>query len=174
MRVSGRREREWAAVGLLRERAVKAGGRGPSGGAPDATGEGRYSGLRYSVAMCGRCGCVRAGQRTPPRPATVEGILEPALLVLLSEGADYGYQLASRLAEQGFTPAPPPLPRVYEALQRLDHEGAIVRRRENSRTGPDRQRYEITPVGRVRLERWMEALRPTQRSLRLLLEAYKR
>ena len=125
------------------------------------------------VGMCGRCGCVRAGQRTPPRPATVEGILEPALLVLLSEGADYGYQLASRLAEQGFTPAPPPLPRVYEALQRLDHEGAILRRRENSRTGPDRQRYEITLVGRIRLERWMEALRPTQRSLRLLLDAYK-
>ena len=117
---------------------------------------------------------MRPGRRTPPRPATVEGIAEPGLLVLLSERSGYGYQLRSRLAEQGFTPAPLPLPRVYEALQRLERDGAIAPRRESSPEGPHRQRYAITPAGRLRLERWVEALRPTERSLRLLLDAYRR
>ena len=125
------------------------------------------------VVVCSRCGCMRTGRRTPPRPATVEGITEPALLILLSDRSGYGYQLRCRLAEQSFTPAPVSLPRVYEALQRLERDGAIAPRRENSPEGPDRQRYAITPAGRLRLERWVEALRPTERSLRVLLDAYE-
>ena len=95
------------------------------------------------------------------------------MLVLLSEHSGYGYHLRLRLAERRFTPAPVPLPRVYEALQRLERDGAIAARRENSPEGPDRQRYAITPAGRLRLERWAKALRPTERSLRLLLDAYE-
>lgn len=86
----------------------------------------------------------------------------------------YGYDLAPRLMERSFIPATLPRARVYEALQRLERDGAVESRREKSAEGPDRQTYAITSDGRARLERWIAALRPTERSLRLLLDAYER
>jgi PadR family transcriptional regulator PadR len=104
----------------------------------------------------------------------VEGILEPGLLVLLAERPGYGYDLAPRLTERSFIPAILPRARVYEALQRLEGDGAVESRRQKSAEGPDRHTYAITRGGRVRLDRWLEALRPTERSLRLLRQAYER
>ena len=124
--------------------------------------------------MCGRCGCVRT-DRAPAgvRPAVIEGIVEPALLLLLRERSSYGYELAAELRRDNLLPQPVPTARIYEALRRLEHDGAVVSDREASPSGPDRHRYTLTPAGRGRLDRWAEALRPTARSVRVLLDAYE-
>jgi PadR family transcriptional regulator PadR len=123
--------------------------------------------------MCGRCGCVKRGPGTAGvRPAVIEGILEPGLLLLLREGDNYGYELATALAQRALI-AQPVLPaRVYEALRRLESDGSVLSAAEASPAGPDRRRYSLTPAGRHRLDRWAESLRLAERNLRTVLDSY--
>lgn len=106
------------------------------------------------------------------RPAVVEGILEPGLLLLLREKDNYGYDLATALEQRGLVSQPVPPARVYEALRRLESEGAVSSATEVSPAGPDRRRYTLTPTGRHRLDRWAEALRLAERNLRTVLNTY--
>lgn len=102
----------------------------------------------------------------------VEGILDPALLSLLVEGDSYGYELATELGRRGIVPQRVTPARVYEVLRLMEAEGAVMSNPETSPSGPDRRRYELTETGRVWLDRWMEALRLTDRSLHELLNQY--
>lgn len=106
------------------------------------------------------------------RPAPVEGMVEPALLLLLHERESYGYDLAQALRRRGLTPQPLPPARVYEALRRLEATEAVASDREASPAGPDRRRYRLMPGGRDRLDRWAAALRPTAHCLHALITAY--
>jgi PadR family transcriptional regulator PadR len=116
---------------------------------------------------------VRLGQRAGrDRPATVEGLLEASLLLALTGGEGYGYELASTVRQRGFVPQPVPPARVYEALQRMEREGALVSVREPSPSGPDRRRYRLASGGVERLDRWAMALRVAQRSLSAFLDGY--
>ena len=125
--------------------------------------------------MCGRCGCVGEGEGTKGvRPAIVEGVVEPGLLVLLAEHGGYGYELAAELEERGLVGTPVTPARVYEVLRRLEDEDAVVSQQEDSPSGPDRRRYTITDAGKDRLDRWAEALRLSQKHLKTLLTTYNR
>lgn len=108
------------------------------------------------------------------RPALIEGIVEPALLVLLREREGYGYEFVGQLARRQLLPQAVPPARIYEALRRLERDGAVASDREASPTGPDRRRYTLTPAGRERVARWIAALRLTDRGLHQLLDAYER
>lgn len=124
--------------------------------------------------MCGRCGCVEEGAGPDGvRPAVVEGVLEPALLLLLSEQDGYGYELTPALSARGLLPRAVPPARVYETLGRLETAGAVRAVTEANATGPDRRCYHITPAGRDRLDRWAESIRQSQDSLTQLLSTYQ-
>ncbi|MBK6845222.1 MAG: PadR family transcriptional regulator, partial [Gemmatimonadetes bacterium] len=104
--------------------------------------------------MCGRCGCLReTDDRSPVRPAVVEGLLQAVLLVLLAEGDGYGYELAVAIEARGLLAQPVPPTRVYQALRQLADEGALRVREQSSPDGPDRRRYSITTAGRSHLGR---------------------
>lgn len=125
--------------------------------------------------MCSRCGCVAEPEGSAEvRPAVVEGVLEAAVLLVLAKRDDYGYELAGALTRQALVPGTVAPARVYDLLRRLEEDGAIASRDETSPLGPDRRRYRITRIGRGRLNRWADALRPTERSLHRLLHAYDR
>lgn len=123
--------------------------------------------------MCGRCGCVRRGRGTGVRPALIEGIVEPGLLLLLGERESYGYELASKLEQRSLVPQRVQAARIYEVLRRLEADGAVSSRREASQSGPAQRRYTLTLSGRERMDRWAEALRLTERTLSTLLDAYE-
>ncbi|MBA3894657.1 MAG: helix-turn-helix transcriptional regulator [Gemmatimonadales bacterium] len=106
------------------------------------------------------------------RPAIVEGVLEAGLLLLLAEKDGYGYDLAGELTRRSLVPSAAPAARVYEALRRLEADGAVASREEQSPDGPDRRRYRLMPAGRERLDRWAESLRQAERSLHRLLHVY--
>ncbi|MDP9350665.1 MAG: PadR family transcriptional regulator [Chloroflexota bacterium] len=106
------------------------------------------------------------------RPALIEGAVEPALLALLGERDSYGYELASEIERRNLVSQRVPPARVYEVLRRLEGEGAVACSQEASPAGPHRRRYSLTPTGRDRLDRWVEALRMTEQSLRALLDTY--
>lgn len=123
--------------------------------------------------MCGRCGCLReTDDRSPVRPAVVEGLLQAVLLVLLAEGDGYGYELAVAIEARGLLAQPVPPTRVYKALRQLADEGALRVREQSSPDGPDRRRYSITTAGRSHLGRWIESLRLTEAAVQTVLDAH--
>lgn len=107
------------------------------------------------------------------RPALVEGLPEAAILLLLRERSTYGYDLALALRARGLIAQPLPPARVYEALRRLELDGAVQATVEPSPSGPERRRYALTPVGEHRLGRWVEALRLATRGVDTLLAIFE-
>jgi PadR family transcriptional regulator PadR len=109
---------------------------------------------------------MRRGRRlVGGRPALVEGLPEAAILLLLRERPSYGYDLAVALRARGLIGQPLPPARVYEALRRLERDGAVQSNTEPSPSGPERRRYMLTTAGEHRLGRWVEALRWAGRSV---------
>jgi DNA-binding PadR family transcriptional regulator len=78
----------------------------------------------------------------------------PGVLLLLSEGDTYGYDLGSKLAELGFIENEKDTALVYRALRSLSAQGSVTVREEPGQGGPPRRVYALTPVGRVMLEEW--------------------
>lgn len=84
---------------------------------------------------------------------------EPGVLLLLWYGPAHGYELVRRLPEvfpgvnarsdQGM---------VYRVLRALEAEDAVSSHWDYSDAGPARRVYELTPVGKERLEAWREQL----------------
>ena len=69
----------------------------------------------------------------------LRGFLEPCLLSLLAEHADYGLSLVQRLAAAG------------PALMRMEKRGLVAVSWRPSTSGPARKYYELTDTGRTEL-----------------------
>ena len=85
-------------------------------------------------------------------------MLEGVLLLLLVEEPRYGYELWSLIEEEELLAGRVYVGRIYEMLRRLLDSGFVVASPEESTKGPPRSRYEVTPLGRERLERWRVGL----------------
>ena len=72
----------------------------------------------------------------------LRGFLEPCLLSLLAEHADYGLSLAQRLASAGLDEVPGGT--LYPALMRLEKRGLVAVSWRPSTSGPARKYYELT------------------------------
>ena len=79
----------------------------------------------------------------------LRGFLEPCLLSLLAEQADYGLSLAQRLATAGLDEVPGGT--LYPALMRLEKRGLVAVSWRPSTSGPARKYYELTDAGRTEL-----------------------
>ena len=75
----------------------------------------------------------------------LRGFLEPCLLSLLAEHADYGLSLAQRLAAAGLDEVPGGT--LYPALMRLEKRGLVAVSWRPSPSGPARKYYELTDAG---------------------------
>lgn len=123
--------------------------------------------------MCGRCGCVTDPAGQDVRPAIVEGLVEAALLLLLArDGPAHGYALAAAAVDRGLVQPSVSMPRIYEALARLEDAGAVEGAMVDGTAGPERREHRLTDEGRERLNRWMLSLRLTQQHLGAMLGAY--
>jgi DNA-binding PadR family transcriptional regulator len=85
-------------------------------------------------------------------------MLEGVLLLLLVEEPRYGYELWSLIEEEELLAGRVYVGRIYEMLRRLLESGFVAASPEESTKGPPRSRYEVTPLGRERLERWRVGL----------------
>jgi PadR family transcriptional regulator PadR len=74
------------------------------------------------------------------------GMLEFCILALLEEGASYGYEIVTRLAEAPLLAAGEGT--VYPLLRRLRRDGRVATFWRESEAGPPRQYYELTANGR--------------------------
>lgn len=72
------------------------------------------------------------------------------ILNVLSVAPRHGYGVSQALVSAGLQPIRGA--QLYPALVRLEDEGAIVARWEQSESGPARKVYELTPAGRAQRE----------------------
>ena len=74
-----------------------------------------------------------------------KGILELAVMGVLSHGPHYGYSLVRALSEGGITSLKEGT--IYPILARLDRDGLVQTEWVESAQGPPRKYYAITPSG---------------------------
>jgi len=115
----------------------------------------------------------RGGRGLEARPRQIRSFIEPALLLLLRQGASHGYELMSGLASVGFGEYPVDPSTVYRALDLLESEGMVISARDSFQSfGPPRRVYRLTPAGEAYLQAWVEELRLTDRVLHSFLQRY--
>ena len=115
----------------------------------------------------GRCG------RGQFAGGAIRRFLEPVLLLLLHQGADYGYDQVSALEPFGLGDvAPGP---VYRTLRELEAAGLVQSEWDvESSGGPARRVYRLTEAGQHHLTAWVEELRRTDSLLHHFLTTYDR
>lgn len=73
--------------------------------------------------------------------------LRPLLMIALTSGSSYGYELTERLHDLGLhmidTAA------IYRMLRGMEHDSLVESRWETSASGPQRRVYQLTPSGHV-------------------------
>jgi len=83
-----------------------------------------------------------------------------ALLGLLEEGPQHGYELKHRYDDHFPGSRPLPFGQVYATLARLHRDGLVDIGAVESGAGPDRKLYVIMPAGVTDLERWIDEPTP--------------
>lgn len=98
----------------------------------------------------------------------------PAVLLLLSEGPSYGYQLLRRLKPMfPKNAAPPDAGGVYRLLRDLEGDGLLDSSwSENPGAGPTRRIYELTDAGRATLDGCLSSIAFEMEAMSGLLSAY--
>lgn len=86
-------------------------------------------------------------------------LLEPCLLLLLSEKPAHGYDLARKLIEFGFFEKEKvDAGTVYRTLRQLEKEGLVRSLWETEGPGPAKRVYEFTPKAVGALAMWADKL----------------
>jgi PadR family transcriptional regulator PadR len=78
----------------------------------------------------------------------LKGMLEIAVLAVLTRGESYGYAVLGALGDASI---PAAYPSVYGTLRRLEELGHLTSRTQESPAGPERRYYAITAAGRSEL-----------------------
>jgi DNA-binding PadR family transcriptional regulator len=99
--------------------------------------------------------------------------LRPAILLLLRERESYGCELGGRLTELGLK-MPPTSGALYKSLQTMAEEGLVTAYWDSPRCGTPRRVYAITEVGEEHLVQSMPSLAGFLRTVRDMLNRYRR
>lgn len=89
--------------------------------------------------------------------ARVERFVEPALLLVLRDGARHGYDVADAIEEL----APDDkvdLGNLYRLLRSLEEEGVVVSEWRDDLGGRSKRTYELTERGEALLDGWASSL----------------
>jgi len=88
----------------------------------------------------------------------LKGILEGCILKIISRNETYGYEIAQKLLEYGFSPIAEGT--IYPVLLRLEKNDLICAQYRESSCGPKRKYFSITASGKKELhtfsENWQE------------------
>jgi PadR family transcriptional regulator PadR len=86
-----------------------------------------------------------AKQNSVDQAQLLKGVLELAVLAVISKGETYGYEILSTLEGAGFDGVGDAS--VYGTLRRLEQAGHVTSRLAASDSGPARKYYSVTPSG---------------------------
>lgn len=83
----------------------------------------------------------------------LKGTLDGALLLVISRGETYGYEITEKLTSLGFLEIAAGT--IYPILQKLEREKLVKGEMRKSSEGPKRKYLTITEAGRVRLSEFL-------------------
>jgi PadR family transcriptional regulator PadR len=98
----------------------------------------------------------------------LKGVLEVAVLAVLSKGETYGYDILARLEDAGLNGVGDAS--VYGTLRRLEEAGRLRSRLAESASGPARKYYAVTDSGREAYEDGAESWRRIEHALDNLMD----
>ncbi|MED4117220.1 PadR family transcriptional regulator [Priestia megaterium] len=98
----------------------------------------------------------------------IKGLLEGSILSLINKKEVYGYELIERLRTGGFNKVSEGT--IYPLLIRLQKEDLISAYFMDSKTGPRRKYYKITPKGLKSLKNFKDEWRNLEQSVNNFLE----
>lgn len=99
--------------------------------------------------------------------------VQPSLLMALSEGPSYGYQLIQMIGEYGFLQGDAPPGMIYRHLRQMDEEGLVTSTWDAEGDGPAKRVYSITPEGGEVLEAWIHHMTRQRDRLDAFIERYR-
>jgi DNA-binding PadR family transcriptional regulator len=107
--------------------------------------------------------------------ATLDKLIQPAVLAVLAEGPLHGYRLAERIgALPSFGGEKPDVSGVYRYLKAMQRKGLVLSSWNLSESGPAKKTYEVTPAGRRCLRRWVRTLEHYRDAIAALLTTARR
>ena len=110
----------------------------------------------------------------PCTGATLDKLVQPAILVALTQGPIHGYRLAERIDETAaMVGDKPDVSGIYRFLKKMEAAGYVVSTWEAGRKGHAKRLYEITPAGRACLIRWTSTLETYLKAVGTLLKEAK-
>jgi DNA-binding PadR family transcriptional regulator len=106
--------------------------------------------------------------------STLDKLVQPAILIALTEGPIHGYRLAERIDQTvGMFGGKPDVSGIYRFLKKMEASGYVVSTWQAGDAGHGRRLYEITPSGRACLMRWTSTLESYLKAINNLLNEAK-
>ena len=126
------------------------------------------------MSIARKCASVDS-EKCPCSGATLDRLIQPAILVVLAESPLHGYRLAERIGDlPGFTGERPDLSGIYRVLKVMEGHGLVSSAWDVSETGPAKKSYRITPAGLQCLKRWVKTLEQYRNNVTGLLNAARK
>jgi len=106
---------------------------------------------------------------------TLDKLIQPAVLVVLSAGPLHGYRLTEKIGELTvFGGHEPDASGVYRCLKTMESKGLVASSWILSDSGPAKRAYELTAAGQDCLRRWVATLETYRDGITGLLKAARK
>lgn len=99
--------------------------------------------------------------------------LELVILTLLSEEDLYGYNMIDKMENFGFKEDIPSLSTLYRRLNKMEKEGMVSFKWLDSSEGPKQKIYQITDIGILELDNWIDLIKNRRRKIDLIIKKYE-
>jgi len=104
--------------------------------------------------------------------ATLDKLVQPAMLAILANESLHGYELAKKIGEiPHFLDAAPDVSGIYRMLKSLEARGMVTSAWDISEGGRPKRLFTITGKGRQCLENWNTTLQSYHKAIGVLLKA---
>jgi PadR family transcriptional regulator, regulatory protein PadR len=118
---------------------------------------------------------IAEADQCPCTGATLDRLLQPAILSVLAEESLHGYRIAERIGDlPSFAGDRPDLSGIYRLLKVMERHGLVHSDWNVSAPGPAKKSYHITPDGQCCLKRWVKTLEKYRDSVSSLLKAARK
>ncbi len=111
--------------------------------------------------------------------ATLDKLVQPAMLAALTAGPIHGYRLAERLhamtghCQENHCEEKPDLSGIYRFLKKMEAGGLVTSHWETAEKGHAKRLFQITAEGRACLAQWTTTLESYLQAIRNLLHEAK-
>ncbi len=102
----------------------------------------------------------------------VSRFIQPSILLFLSKGPSYGYELIEKLKSLGFHEEAIDVGAVYRTLRNLEKEN-FVKSFWQAKGRRKKRIYKITSQGKILLHAWIERVKERKKALEKFIEFYQ-